>query len=231
MSDSDANDTVEEPQNGDETPLLDEVAEALAGGRPLDLLGFASALIDAGTRGGGLERIVDSFVDVPVRETTALLAVLSELLDDDTLRRQCRRELDGRNDSLPQWITALDAVDVHAAQRMTHSSAEQEEILLGARLSGGGELTCCVLVDHTLGSAVKDAFLVPAPLASVVDVALQQNTDPETSFGEMSLADARAGIERGIDADSGLEDSDSWPGSRPLVLWLLRHLPSHDTAR
>ena len=78
----------------DETPLLDEVRRALHS-HPLELLGIVSMLIEATKPDPfaylpgrpqretvDLSRLVDSFVDVHTDETTALLAVLGELLDD-----------------------------------------------------------------------------------------------------------------------------------------------------
>ena len=46
-----------------------------------------------------LNELVAAFIDVQVPETTALLAVLGELVDDDVLRDRCRRAVDARNDT------------------------------------------------------------------------------------------------------------------------------------
>jgi hypothetical protein len=43
-----------------------------------------------------------SFIGVPIPETTALLAVMAEILIyEDTLRDACRREVAARGDDLP----------------------------------------------------------------------------------------------------------------------------------
>ena len=96
----------------EEVPLADEVREAVTG-HPVDLLGLVSMIIEA-TRPDpvaflrpdsdeklDLRVLVESFIGVRTSETTALLAVLAELLvDDDKLRLNCRRELATRNDDL-----------------------------------------------------------------------------------------------------------------------------------
>lgn len=222
----------------EEAPLLDGVRQALATGHPLDLLGMTSLLIEA-TRPDplaflasgqqrdqiDLDRLVASFIGVQVRETTALLAVFAELLDDDDLRLRCRREAAARRDDLPQWLTDLAHVTAYRAVRMTHVLGDSDEVLIGARFANGDELTCVVFIDHDTMSAVKDAFFVPGPIGNVVSVAAQSNTDPDRTFVDMSLADARAWIQQGPDNPLFWSESDSWPGCRPLLRWLIGRLP------
>lgn len=227
-----------EPETPGEAPLLDEVRQALEHGHPLDLLGMASMLIEA-TRPNplaflkpdqqgdhiDLDALVESFIGVQVRETTALLTVFAELLDDEVLALQCRREVATRHDALPPWLVDLEDVDVTRAVRMTHVLGDGDEVLIGARLANGDELTCAAFIDHDLTSVVKDAFFVPGPLETVVSVALERNTDPDSSFVEMSLADARAWTQQGPHNPLFWAESDSWPGCRPLLRWIVRHMP------
>ena len=226
------------PEPSEEAPLLDGVRQALDTGHPLDLLGMASLLIEAtkpdplaflkaGQHREQLEmdRLLDSFIGVQVRETTALLTVFAELLDDEDRRRRCRDEAAARNDDLPRWLTELAHIDVYRAVRMTHVLGDSDEVLIGARLANGDELTCVAFLDHDTMSAVKDAFFVPGPIDDVVSVAAQSNTDPDRRFIDMDLADARAWIEQGPDTPLFWDESDSWPGCRPLLLWLIGHLP------
>ncbi|MCG5434546.1 hypothetical protein LV457_19940 [Mycobacterium sp. MYCO198283] len=76
----------------DEAPLASETRQALASGHPLHLLGMASMLVHL-TEPDRLrflkpgkpeplcpDGVVTSLIDVPGAETTALLAVLAELL-------------------------------------------------------------------------------------------------------------------------------------------------------
>jgi hypothetical protein len=231
-------DTPEETPEG--ALLVDEVRRALATGHPLDLLGMASLMVEATKPHPlaafgrpdeqrptvGLDDLVAGFVDMPIPETTALLAVLAELLvDDEDLALACSSAVAERHDSLPQWIVRLPNVDVHHVVRKTHVLGDGDELLIGARLAGGHELTCVVDVDHLSSSGIKDAFFVPDSIDRVVSVAEGTNTDPDTSFVAMSLADARAWIQHGLDQQLFSLGSDSWPDCRTLVRWLIGHLP------
>ena len=231
----------ESPEESPEGMLLvEEVRRALDTGHPLDLLGMASLMIEA-TKPNPLAAFVKSreqresvrlddlvagFVDVHIPETTALLAVLAELLvDDEDLRLRCGKEVAARHDSLPQWISGLPHVDVYRAVRMTHVLGDGDELLIGARLTSGHELTCVAHINHLSSSEIKDAFFVPDSIDRVASVAEEHNTDPDTSFIAMSLADARAWIQHGLDLPLFTLGTDSWPDCRTLVQWLTGHMP------
>lgn len=234
----------EEAQAPEETPeqapLVEVIRRALDTGHPLDLLGMASLMIEA-TKPDPLAAImksreqrepvplddlVASFVSVHVPETTALLAILAELLlDDEDLRRRCATEVAARHDSLPPWISGLSRIDVYRAVRMTHVLGDGDELLIGAKLASGNELTCVAYIDHLRSSEVKDAFFVPDSVDRVLSAAEANNSDPDTSFVGMSLADARAWIQHGVDRLPFVVRTDSWPDCRPLVKWLIGHMP------
>ena len=224
----------------DEVPLIDEVREALDSGQPIELLGLVSMVIVATT--AQPVAVIRPSEDAPARprragrrvlgrgvpETTALLAVLGELVDDDALRDRCRREADRRGGHPPLWLAALAQTRVDKVVRMTHVLGDGDELLLDVRLADGQEMTCCVFVDHLSMSEVKDAFFVPEPVGSVLAVARANNTDQDVGFIEMDLAEARAMLTTALEQHVPLfmtEDSDTWPASRALVQWLTRLLP------
>ncbi len=223
----------------EETPLVGEVRAAIDSGDPMELLGLAAMVIEVASRAddedderAGLDALVESFIGVPIPETTALLAVMAEILIyEDTLRDACRREVAARGDDLPAWLTGLSDLTIERVVRMTHVLGDGDELLIGARLSDGQSLTAAVFVDHNYLSFITDAFFVPTTIDELVDLATQSNDDPDTTFVEMSLADARAWIEHGIDFDDHfhIEDTDTWPACRPLVLWLASLMPEGGT--
>lgn len=224
-------------EDAEEAPLVDEVRQALAD-HPLELLGIVSVIIEAtrpealaslpsGERNEtvDLDGLVAGFIDVPDVGTTALLAVLAEMLEDAELRARCRQALDARSDTLPRWLTELPDVEVYRAVRMTHPQGDHDEMLVGARLAGGEQLTCAVSVARD-GAAIKDGFAVADSISNVVRTAAERNTDPETGFAVTALSDARAALEHGLTQSGAvLEPTDSWPACRPLVRWLTRRLP------
>ena len=226
----------------DETPLLDEVRRALHS-HPLELLGIVSMLIEATKPDPfaylpgrpqretvDLARLVDSFVDVHTDETTALLAVLGELLDDPDMQERCRHEVAARPNALHPWIAGLAGVDVYRTVQRAHVLGDDDEIILGAKLSTGEELTCAAFIDHHTFSVVKDAFVIPDSIDTVVRTAQERNTDPDISLVDMDPADARAWLEHGLSQHPVFTgQSDTWPACRPLLHWLTHRLPAGGT--
>lgn len=237
---SQSRDFAEAPAS-DEVPLIDEVHDALDSGQPIDLLGLVSMVVVATTAQPaavirpsedappGLDELVAAFSEVEVPETTALLAVLGEFVDDDALRERCRQETARRGDTLPRWLAALAQTRVDKVVRMTHILGDGDELLLDVRLADGQQMTSCVFVDHLSISEVKDAFFVPEPIGSILAVARANNTDQDVSFIDMDLAEARAMLTTALEQHLTMfmvESSDTWPASRALVQWLTRLLPA-----
>jgi hypothetical protein len=229
----------------EDVPLIGEVREALDGGQPRELLELVSMVIAATTpKPEALQRaddedhvslneLVAAFIDVQVPETTALLAVLGELVvDDDVLRDRCRHAVQARDDTLPAWLAGLAQTSVHRAVRMIDDFGDGEELLLAVRLADGQEMTGAVYIDHLMMSEVRDAFFVPETIDTVLTVAKASQTDPDTSFVETDLSEAGARLHQALNgplAAYPLEDSDTWPASRSLLEWIGRLLPAGGT--
>jgi Domain of unknown function (DUF6398) len=231
-----------------EPDLLADVRRALTDRHPLSLLTFVSTLLcvtdtrrkhpfarpdapdlAALTR----EELVRTFLDVPAPETSALLAVIAEMAgDDDVLRARIRRELAARPKIEPVWLAQLSETSTYRAVRMSHVLGDGDNIMLGARLPGGHEMTCVIYIDHNLGTLVKDAFVVPESIASMVAKFKRVTDDPDTRWDDVSLADARAWVDEAIELAAitfpPLE-TETWPACRALVEWIARGLPEGGT--
>jgi hypothetical protein len=231
-----------------EPDLLADVRRAIADPNPLSLLNYVSTLLcvtdtrrnhpfaqpdtpdlAALTR----EELVRTFLDVPAPETSALLAVIAEMAgDDDVLRARIRRELAARPKLGPAWLAQLSETSNYRAVRMSHVLGDGDNIMLGARLPGGHDLTCLVYIDHNLGTLVKDAFVVPTSIANMVAKFRRVSEDPDTRWDDVSLADARAWVEAAIELAAitfpPLE-TETWPACRALVEWITRGLPEGGT--
>jgi hypothetical protein len=160
-----------------DTTLTDAIRRALAGRHPLRLLSLASMVIHVAKpepllslksgrcNTSHLDEVLTGLIGVRNRETTALLAVIAELLvDDPAPQLRCRRELAERDEHLPRWITTLPRVDGLPAVRRTHVLGDVDELVIGMRLDGGHELTIAVVIDHNVLSSVADAGAVPDPI-------------------------------------------------------------------
>jgi hypothetical protein len=222
--------------------LLVDARKRLASGEPLDFLVFVSTLLAAvdprgedpferhrdRPRRATLPVLTESFAEVVVPETTALLAALSELGPDELIRARAARALAGRTDRLPGWLARLGETSVYRAVVSTHVLGDGDNVLLGVRLAGH-ELTAVVYIDHNVGTVVKDAFPVPGPVTDVVARLREAaGDDPDISHRDIGLADARARVAEAIEVGANTFppfETETWPASRPLTEWLLRLLP------
>jgi hypothetical protein len=217
-----------------ELPLIKEVRRALARGRPLELLGLASGLIHLATPDRWaylraqkrdpfpLDALIATYIGAEIRETTAMLAVFAELLPDDADgKARCRREVASRTHALPVCLSRLSDIRVHRAVRRSHVLGDRDELWLEAELADGHALTCAVLLDHNYLSEVADVFVSMKPIDDVIP----RDDVEDFSDAEMNLADARACITYGFERVVVPDDSDSSSGCRPLLQWLISHLP------
>ena len=225
--------------------LLADVRQQLTSGEPLDFLGYVSTLLAAvDPRGESpferdrdvpdsvtLATLTESFTEVVLPETTALLAVLAELGPDELTRARARRALATRPHPVPDWLSRLGEASVYRAVESTHVLGDGENVLLGARLPGH-ELTAVIYIDHNLGTVVKDAFPAPSPITEVVERIRDAADDPDIAFRDIGLADARVRVAQAIGVGAIMFppfETETWPASRPLTEWLLRLMPEGGT--
>ena len=225
---------------------MGDVAVALTDDHPLALISLVSALLaaleprranpfeqalepDLPTR----EELVRTFLEVNLLETSALLAVIAELSGDDIMRHRVRREITRRAHALPAWLTDLGQAEVDGAVEMVHVFGDGDNIMIGMSLPGGSALSLVVYIDHNMGTLVKDAFAVPEPLDALIKhMRLAGGDDPDTTWADLALADARARIRDALER-SALAfppfETETWPACRPLVEWALDMLPAGGT--
>lgn len=224
---------------------MDAVAAALATDAPLPLLGVASSLLDAfddrPTLGPPdepsslppLDEVVQSFFDVPLVETSALLAAIAGLAGDELLRRRVRREIGSRAHVLPGWLLGLDQAEpVDGAFLMQHVLGDGENIGFGVRLPGEHQLCVVVYIDHNLGTLVKDAYVVPGPLADLTNTMRAIADDPDTTLAHLDPAVARARVTEAVELSARTFppiETDTWPACKPLVEWAVGLLPAAGT--
>jgi hypothetical protein len=206
----------------------------------MDLLSLVSALLEATdprnrnpfsrdeprtTR----EQLVESFVEIRYAETTAVLMVMRELVADEMTRARITRELANRRHPMPLWLNDLEnAVADPRVFLLTHVLKDGDDYLFGMQLPTGGHLSALVYIDTNLGTVVKDAFVVPEPLDDLVIKLGSLIDDPDQVLARTDPANGRAEVEEAIVTASLLVpplETDTWPMCRPLVEWMLRHLP------
>ncbi|MGH3906690.1 MAG: DUF6398 domain-containing protein [Pseudonocardiaceae bacterium] len=219
-----------------------DVAAALADDHPLVLLELVSSLLaaldprrrtpfepspepDVPSRAD----LVQTFLEVDLLETSALLAVLAELSGDEMLRRRISREIAARSHALPRWLADLHRAEpVGRVVEVVHVLGDGDNVVVGVALPGGREFTAVVYIDHNMGTLVKDAFVIPEPVDELVERMLTVAADPDTEARDLDPADARARITEAIELGAITVppcESDTWPACRPLVEWVTAMLP------
>jgi hypothetical protein len=167
------------------------------------------------------DELLQTFLDVDRRETSALLVVLGALSGDDVLRRRIHREVAARGQTLPEWLADLHrATPVSRTAEVVHVLGDGDNVLLGVRLAGGEEITAVVYIDHNMGTLVKDAFVVPETLDTLAEHMATVADDPDTVIRDLDPADARTRITEAIERWAITYppvESDTWPECRPLV--------------
>ncbi len=226
---------------------MSDISSRLATGEPLDLLAEASGILAAfdpqmrnpfgdrkGDREGGptLSDVVSAFADAGTVETTALLTTIAYMSNDELTRTKCRRALRDNRVRLPPWLHQLGEARSYRAVEMTHVLGDGDDIFLGVRLRPHHELTVVVYIDHNMGTVAKDAFVIPESISATVELMQGRQSDLDTSWNELDLADARVriteAIERGAHTYPPFE-SDTWPACRPMTEWVARLLPEGGT--
>jgi hypothetical protein len=228
--------------------LLLELRQALREDHPIELLAIASSLLAAFDPRGrtpfepdpegmpSLEELVGSFIEFDVRETTALLTVLAELLPNELLVRRIRRELAGRRQPLPHWLRDLTPLALGRTLVMSDVLADGENIIIEARTAAGHDLTSVAYVDHNLGTVTKDAFVIAesldAALGSFDRAAESAGTAEGVNVDDLDPAEARARLDEAIGTGAITYppfETETWPACRPLLEWVVGHLPEGGT--
>jgi len=227
-----------EPVDGVSEPevvptLVEIVRRALDSGRPLEMLYLGGAMVemlmphDFSYRKDE-ERLdpnyfIDTLAGLPFSEYTAVLAVLAEIaVGDAAVQERCHKALAERADAPPQWIVDLRKLVVHRAVRVAQVHRDWDQVMFGVQLADGHELTCSVVIDHMGSSTVDELAVWPAALSTILDGF--DNSSGNVDVVTMSLADARAWIEKGFEHYIPIV-RDKHPGFRALVRWLTSRLP------
>ncbi|MFT4165990.1 MAG: hypothetical protein QM650_12185 [Microlunatus sp.] len=222
------------------TPELeDQITVALDSGHPYSIVMLASSLIaslesaDQEAPAYGLPEpaeFVRMFLDSGDAEMIVFAWVIAQLLPDEGLKAEVG--LAAEELSLPEWLSPLPDAEVAGAWQATDPLRDTTDLVLTVRIGQAEdpettELSVISLIDFNADGAVKDAFVVPASLASV-RAALTGEGRAGMDSRDLPPADVRAWLSGGIAAGRQITppfESDTWPQVRPLLEWALRLCP------
>ncbi|HZD22884.1 MAG TPA: DUF6398 domain-containing protein [Acidimicrobiia bacterium] len=177
--------------------------------------------------GPSIGRLVTTFADVDIPETTALLSVIATMSDDEMAARRARRAAALRRHKLPDWLRNLTPIEVGRVMEMTHVLGDGDNIFVEFVTGSGETMTVVVYIDHNLGTLIKDAFVVPEPLDSLFAL-YGQEADEDTRFNDLDPATAQARIHQAGEMAAITYppfESDTWPACRAFVEWVVREMP------
>jgi hypothetical protein len=174
--------------------------------------------------------LVESLIGPTYAETTAALTVMRVLLPDDaaSLVATIDTELRTRRHPMPAWLSTLaQARVVGDVWKLVEDTRDGDDYVIPLVLPTGEPLTTVVYVDHNMGGIVKDAFVLEAPLADVLD-AMRGTLAASQTLAPTDAAEARAVAEEANRLSLSTYpqvESEAWPLSRPFVEWVLTLLP------
>lgn len=181
--------------------------------------------------------LLQSFCEVDIAETTALLHVYATLTSDDLGRTRARQTLATRRQPMPGHVRTMDQLAVSGTMLMGTDPAG-DNFLVGLRWPEGTEATMVVYVPREPEAWVKDAFFVGDGLAATVahfaQLVAGDGLPPDYGPQPVDPAEVRAALDQGLAAAARLplaeqDDPDEvqqWPMCRVLVEHVVSLLPS-----
>lgn len=208
--------------------LVDPLDAALDDPEPLAFLQTASmyaAVLTGRDVGAGQERLdTDGFLrmleELDTTATDALLAALAVLIPDTVPLRIARNEL-------PAWLVRMREARVTSASTIVDALRDADNLLIEVTFADERSFTIVALIDHNLGSVVKDVFPLPGVLAQVEQD--MRDFSPMLTAHDEAPRDVAARLRESIARTDALHDpptSDTWPACRPLLEWALRMIPA-----
>ncbi|MBO3665130.1 hypothetical protein [Microbacterium stercoris] len=226
--------------------LIRNVDESLRGDA-YDLLTYASRVLEMLTRpldpnGNPVQgmpevsEMVDRTLGDAVRQSDALLLAMAPLLEtqgasDTALAARIREEARGRWKTLPAWLDELEPstpLEITGVTAIEHVLGAASTIVIGATLPDGTPATATVFIDRDGGHTIEDAFVAPEEFRAALAAGTKGADFDRFQIVDIDPADARERVFAALAADLALEPplvTETWPGHRSLLAWILRSLP------
>ena len=226
------------PLSPERPELLEMIAQATSMDSPTMLLDLASSLLAANEIAqqqspdvASIQELGIEMLDNVAAETEPLLRIWAEMLGDEIFRRRVHRDLSATgSNSLPEWIHRADQIRPRRASAVISEVRIEETIFLEIS-TAGGPTTLATAVERSGSPFLEDAYLIDDSIDSVLaDVA----SNPEFTGDrvDLSLADAAARLSEAFDMGEHMyppTETETWPGMRGLLEWMLRLLPAGGT--
>lgn len=230
-----------DPSHADEPELLDLLDEASRSESPLMLLDIASTMLasfDDSDAGGAdptemppIRELALQMLEATPKETEPLVRIWAQMLDDELFGRRIAKMLPTPSTKrLPEWIRRAEEIRPFRAAALVSPVKIEETILLEVS-TAGRSVTLAVGVDRSGSPYLEDAYLADGPLSNIVEFSHNGLPTP-VDVVTLSLADAGARLSEAFEMSTCMYppiETESWPGTRPLLEWMLRKLPEDGT--
>ncbi|TGD12811.1 hypothetical protein [Brevibacterium sp. S111] len=230
-----------DPSHADEPELLDLLEEASHSESPVMLLDIASTMLAAfgpdddddeeAEELPPISELALQMLEATPEETEPLVRIWAQMLDDMLFGRRIAKMLPTPNTKrLPEWIRRADEIRPFRAAALVSPVKIEETILLEIS-TAGRSATLAVAVDRTGSPYLEDAYLAAGPLSSLVEFSRTDLPAP-VDVVTLSLPDAAARLSEALEMSTHMLppiETESWPGTRPLLEWMLRKLPDSGT--
>ncbi|MGE3326300.1 MAG: hypothetical protein AB7N61_12940 [Acidimicrobiia bacterium] len=222
-----------------------EVRSALRERSPFELLAKASSLVEltterpsdrwAGAKSGApdVNELVGSFIECGIPEMAVLATAIVTLHTDPSLSLGYKVAMRGRVlPRVPAWLHTMDSIEITDTFVQSDVLGDGENVVVSWRWPDGHSATAIVYVDHNMGTAVKDAFILDESAADVRAVLVNADEAAFMSQTVIAPADVRSRIAEAMATGDMMMPplvSDTWPVCRPMVEWVIRRLPDGGT--
>ena len=172
------------------------------------------------------DELLHSLLDSGWPELEVLGSAMAVLLPDRPIVRRLRsRPLPP---SAPGWAHTMDSIEVTGTHAQFEPLDDGVNLWVSVRWPDGSEATAIIFVDHNMNSMVKDAFVLPMGATEVMS-AMRGVSDDAVELTPFDPADLRARYEWSVGVSDRSDppfETETWPSCRPLVEWMVGHLPS-----
>ena len=174
---------------------------------------------------------LDTFLEVDVAETTALLHMIAAMGPDEELRSRARLGLTARRQPMPPQITGL--AEAQVTETVALGDEAGENLMAELVLPRGVRAVLVAYVEWSPAPYVKDAFVVPEPLEQILEkyreLMAREGMVLDEVLETVAPADACARFTDALAAtpadvaQSG--DFEQWPMLRPFVEFVVSRMP------
>ncbi|GAA1486567.1 hypothetical protein [Brachybacterium fresconis] len=179
--------------------------------------------------------LLDTFIEINVAETTALLHMVAAMCPDEDLRSRAQVGLTARRQPMPPQVSGL--VQASVTEAVAFSDGAGENLLVELVLPRGVRATLIAYIQWSPAPYVKDAFVVGESLEEITrkyrEIMAGEGASLDEVLEAVGPADARARFRQALaNTSADVEQSgdwEQWPMLRPFVEFVVGRMPEGGT--